>query len=216
MLVLLMRTANRPLKSELDLASIDAVLEHTQPPPPLAEVPSPPSSSGSDASESEAYNAAWQEEDGLSDWESDGEASGVRFEEPCLRALAAPSWSIEHCKAYPPGTPGLARASVAAAQATQSAIAPSTPVLAYPTLPLPYVRTEPFVHDKAQPGDLAYIAYGEDSLTRPQAPLCYQESAVAQQALQLLLVRSWRLAACLLLCCISPYAPLQIKHAFEA
>lgn len=199
LLLLLLRTAQRPLKAPLDREAVAAALRSTDALPPAAEQV-PPAGAGDSSSEgSEAYDAAWHEADRLSDWGDGDEDFEVRRNDAFDGTPVPSVWRGERVAQFPIGTPGLARASVVAARAASCAAVPSSPALAFPDLPLPYVETQAFVHAVPQPQDLAVALRGPDGLEPTQCDVCYEEAAVAQQCLQLLLVRCCLPCSCA--CC---------------
>ena len=215
----LLSMAGRPLARAVSPKTVAAALDATQPPPPLPETAPP--SPGSSQSSAHEYDAAWQEGDQLSDWDSDDAISprnGARSRghDDDLASgdeSYTPQWVTNQLELVPEGTPGLARTSVAAVTFARDVVQPSTAALAYPELPLPFVQTALFLHDQVQPGDLTAVLDGPKRLGSTQSADCYQDAAVSQHCLQLLLVRHHCVSA---VQCCPHLCPFKAAEAYTA
>lgn len=192
-LLLLMRTANQPLSTTVSSEAIQSALKALPLRQPSPDVLPPPDTPSSQRSSHIAYDGAWQEDDALSDWDADSMDSGMP--ENAAGGGEAQTggnrsgWQPEAPLDCPPGTPGLARASVAAAASLHTAAATANDALAFPMLPLPYVQTERYVLDQVQHGDLAQQLPAARGHVPVDAGMCFHEAAVAEGCLQMLLVR---------------------------
>eukprot|EP00892_Ulva_mutabilis_P010321 jgi/Ulvmu1/7661/UM038_0090.1 len=196
-LMLLFALSQNVLCSELPLGKQDVETDSPR------SSPSPPPSSCSSSSLQEAYREAWDESDSLSDWDAPDQAAGTRLDTPETPQNMA-EWLHDPALLHTANRKNLSREynnlraskmhlrlESATVPLPSEAVEPPQ-ILQSPEVPLPAFESPAHHHDHLTQQDLVHLVLSRSGLLTQVSTqqLCFMNSAVALQCLEVLLDRA--------------------------